>query len=44
VGAVLRYFWWGLSCRQGGFAALDGEAQLHYHLDAIKQRCFAPTR
>jgi hypothetical protein len=36
VGAVLRYFWWGLSCRQGGFAALEGDAQLRYHLDAIK--------
>ncbi len=36
VGAMLRYFWWGLSCRQGGFAALEGDAQLRYHLDAIK--------
>jgi hypothetical protein len=36
VGAMLRYFWWGLSCRQGGFAALEGNAQLRYHLDAIK--------
>jgi hypothetical protein len=36
AGALLRYFWWGLSCRQGGFAALDGDAQLRYHLDAIK--------
>jgi hypothetical protein len=33
---MLRYFWWGLSCRQGGFAALEGDAQLRYHLDAIK--------
>jgi hypothetical protein len=36
VGVMLRYFWWGLSCRQGGFAALEGDAQLRYHLDAIK--------
>ena len=36
VGALLRYFWWGLSCRPGGFAALDGDAQLRYHLDAVK--------
>jgi hypothetical protein len=36
VGALLRYFWWGLSCRQSGFAALEGDAQLRYHLDAIK--------
>ncbi len=36
VGVMLRYFWWGLSCRPGGFAALDGDAQLRYHLDAIK--------
>ncbi len=36
VGASLRYFWWGLSCQQGGFAALEGNAQLRYHLDAIK--------
>jgi len=37
AGTVLRYFWWGLSCHRGGFAALEGDAQLRYHLDDIKK-------
>ena len=34
---MMRYFWWGLQARPGGFAVLDGEPQLRRHLDNLKQ-------
>jgi hypothetical protein len=34
---IMRYFWWGLQARSGGFAVLDGELQLRSHIDTLKE-------